>query len=117
MRTTVIKLGSKEADKLGMPKDLFQAAIAFDSRPRMFYITLCVPVDGKKEEAFAHMLDTCDKIHTAVTINASDGVLRTMAIQRGWKEEQDMAGTITVTNATSHGRGDLLKLLWQQPDQ
>lgn len=117
MRSTVIKLGSKEADRLGLTQDLFQAGIAFDSRPDMFYITLAVPFEDKKEQAFEHLLKTCDSIHTPVTIDASDDLLRTMSASMGWKVETDIAGTITTTNAEHHGRADLLKLLWQQQDQ
>lgn len=114
MRSTLIKFGSEEANKLGLTPDFFQAAIAFDSRPSMFYITTCCPINGLEEQAFESLLNACSKIHTPVTIDASNEKLRSMAVERGWKEEHDLAGTITVTNATNHGREDLLKLLWQQ---
>lgn len=117
MRTTVIKFGSPDSERLGMSKDLFQAGIAFDSRPTMFYITMCCPIQNKEEEAFKHLLDTCSALYTPVTIDASNKLLRSMAIERGWSLEEDNAGTITVTNANNHEHADLLKLLWQQPDQ
>ena len=117
MRSTVIKFGTEEANKLGLTKDLFQAGIAFDARPEMFYITMCCPIKDLEQLAFNSLLDTCSKIHTPVTIEASNELLRAMAIERGWHEHHDMAGTITVTNADNRGREDLLKLLWQQQDQ
>lgn len=112
MIATVIKLGSPEADKLGVTKELFQSAIGFDSSPRMYYITLCVPFPDRKEAAYNNMLSACDKLKTPTTIEASDQTLRNMAADRGWKTQEDPAGTITVTNA-KYEYDSLLKLLWQ----